>query len=154
MFGGAKLISVLKFLEGETADIHGRTISDIWAFNDSQIETEHNFIQWLFPTSTPSISVPGSPILSAGDIKEIRESEIAIDNLHKSGDWYFNFLERNTFWIKPHDHNHLRITRVIQSIRLLSDADDAEFFKQQILRLIGNNLSIIPHKTQKFWKDA
>ena len=97
LFWGRELMSILKFLEGETEDIHGRTILDIWAFNDAQIEREHNFIQWLFPTSIPSVSVPGSPVLSASEIREIRESETAIDNLHKSADWYFEFLERNTF---------------------------------------------------------
>jgi len=148
------ITNILQFLEGKTENIYGKTISDIWVFNDSQIEREHNFIQWLFPTSTPSVSVPGSPVLSFEEIEKIRESELAIDNLHKSADWYFNFLERNTFWIKPHDHNHLRITRVIQSIRLLSDPDDAAFFREQIIRLIGNKLSIIPAKTQKFWKEA
>lgn len=148
------IINILQFLEGKTENVHGKTISDIWAFNDSQIERDHNFIQWLFPTSTPSVSVPGSPILSVEEIEKIRESELAIDNLHKSADWYFDFLERNTFWIKPHDHNHLRITRVIQSIRLLSDPDDAAFFREQIIKLIGNKLSIIPAKTQKFWKEA
>ena len=148
------MASLLKFLEGKEPNIHGRTLSDIWAFSDIEINNEHNFIQWVFPTTTPSVAVPASPVLATEDIKIIRASKLAVDNLCVSSEWFFDFLERNTFWIKAHDHNHLRITRVIQSLRLLVDGDEADFFREQILRLLGVSKNKIPVRTQKFWIQA
>ena len=148
------MAKLLEFLEGKEPDIYGRTLSDIRAFSDIDINNEHNFIQWVFPTSTPSVSVPGSPVLTIEDIKIIRGSKLAVDNLCVSSEWFFSFLERNTFWIKTHDHNHLRITRVIQSLRLLVDADEADFFREQIFKFLGANKNKIPTRTQRFWVDA
>lgn len=147
-------MNICKFLENIEPDIYGRMLSDIWNFTDAKIEKEHNFIQWVFPTSTPSISVPGSPLLEIEEIKQIRKSIAAVENLYNSSEWFFSFLERNNFWIKAQDHNHLRITRIIQSLRLLGDADEADFFREQVLRLLGNDLNKIPPRTIKFWKDA
>ena len=145
---------ILHFLEGNQTDIYGRMLSDIWKFNDKKIDNEHNFIQWIFPTQIPSASVPGSPVLQIEEIKLIRESETALENLYKSSEWYLDFLERNIFWIKPYDHNHLRITRAIQSLRLLGDPDEADFFRDFIFRLVGTDKNKIPQKTIKFWEDA
>ena len=43
---------------------------------------------------------------------------------------------------------------VIQSLRLLGDADEADFFREQVLRLLGDASNKIPPRTMKFWKEA
>ena len=147
-------VSVLDFLIKKEPDFHGRMLADIWAFSDFQIEKTHNFIQWVFPTTTPSASVPGSPVLKLEEVHLIRQNAEALENLYRSAEWYLGFLERNTFWIKSHDHNHLRITRAIQSLRLLGDADEADYFKDQIRELIGARFADIPLRTRRFWEEA
>lgn len=147
-------MSLLEFLEGKSTDNFERMIHDVWNFNDQQIERTHNFIQWLFPLAVPSASVPGAPVLTKDDIAAIRASDTAQDKICKSAEWYGSFLERNDFWKKPHDHNHLRITRVIRSLRLLVDEDEADAFRIEIYSLLGNDLSLIPKKTRQFWDEA
>ena len=147
-------MSLLEFLEGKSTDNFERMIHDVWNFNDQQIERMHNFIQWLFPLAVPSASVPGAPVLTKDDIVAIRASDTAQDNICKSAEWYGSFLERNDFWKKPHDHNHLRITRVIRSLRLLVDEDEADAFRIEIYSLLGDSLSLIPKKTRQFWDEA
>jgi hypothetical protein len=147
-------MTLLTFLEGSEIDTHGRYIGDIWGFNDQQIERTHNFIQWLFPLSVPSAAVPGAPVLTKEDILAIRSSEVAQDNICQSANWYAGFLERNDFWRKPYDHNHLRITRVIRSLRLLVDADEADAFRIEVYTLLGEKVSSIPPKTRAFWDEA
>ena len=148
------MTSIISFLEGSDKDNRGWLLSDIWKFNDTQIENTHTFIQWVFPTDEPSRATPGSPILDEEEIVKIQNSEQAKQNLSKSADWYFNFLRRNTFWRKPHDHNHLRITRVIRSLRLLVDEDEADAFRIEIYSILGDDLSLIPKKTRQFWDEA
>jgi hypothetical protein len=147
-------MSLSNFLEGNSPDAHGRYLSDIWAFNDQQIERTHNFIQWLFPLSVPSAAVPGAPVLTREDITAIKGSEVAQENICQSANWYAGFLERNDFWRKPYDHNHLRITRVIRSLRLLVDADEADAFRIEVYSLLGDTVATIPPKTRAFWDEA
>jgi len=147
-------MSLLNFLEGNSADVHDRYLKDIWSFANNKIESTHNFIQWIFPLGVPSASVPGSPVLSKSDVDEIRRSEIAQENICKSADWYGKFLERNNFWMKGHDHNHLRITRVIRCLHLLVDDDEADAFRIEVYSLLGDKLSSIPLRTRAFWDEA
>ena len=84
-----------------------------------QAETTHDYIQWLFPLDEPSRSVNGVPVLTKLEIDEIRQSSLTQANLVKSARWFLGFLERNNRWITKYNHNHLRITRVIKSLRLL-----------------------------------
>ena len=147
-------MQILNFLEGKMPDNSGRFISDIHCFPDYKIEKTHNFIQWLFPLAVPSYAVPGSPVLEKEEIKKIRKSKIALENLYKSADWYANFLSRNEFCKKPNDHNHRRITRVIRSLRLLGNAEEAENFKIDVQDMLGDQYFNIPPDTKKFWEEA
>ena len=146
--------SLCSFLTGHETNSSGWLLSHVWKFSDTQIENTHTFIQWVFPTDEPSRAILGSPVLDEEQILEIQNSEQAKQNLSKSADWYFNFLRRNSFWRKPHDHNHLRITRVIKSLRLLCGDDEADYFKEQFWQLLGTDISQIPSKTIDYWEDA
>ena len=145
---------VYKFLIGDQVNNNGWSLIDVWNFSDQKIENAHTFIQWVFPTDEPSRATPESPILDEEEIVKIQNSEQAKQNLSKSADWYFNFLRRNSFWRKAHDHNHLRITRVIKSLRLLCGDDEADYYKEQFWQLLGADISIIPPKTIEYWEDA
>lgn len=146
--------SVFHFLAEERTNNNGWSLSDIWKFNDIQIENTHTFIQWVFPTDEPSRATPGSPVLNEEEVLAIRNNEKAKKNLSTSADWYFNFLSRNSFWRKPYDHNHLRITRVIKSLRLLCGDDEADYYKEKFWHLLGADMSVIPSKTIEYWEDA
>lgn len=148
------MTSLLGFLNGHETTRSGWLLSHVWKFNDTQIENTHTFIQWVFPTDEPSRATPGSPVLDEEQILEIQNSEQAKQNLRKSAEWYFDFLRRNNFWRKPHDHNHLRITRVIKSLRLLCGDDEADYFKEQFWQLLGTDISQIPSRTIEYWEDA
>jgi hypothetical protein len=51
------------------------------------------------------------------------------------------FLERNNHWIMNYNHTHLRITRVIKSLRLLASDEAADEFGDKVLALAGDNLN-------------
>jgi hypothetical protein len=148
------MTSLCSFLTGHETNSSGWLLSHVWKFSDTQIENTHTFIQWVFPTDEPSRATPGSPVLDDEQILEIQNSEQAKQNLSKSAEWYFDFLRRNNFWRKPHDHNHLRITRVIKSLRLLCGDDEADYFKEQFWQLLGTDISQIPSRTIEYWEDA
>ena len=147
-------MDVVGFLEGKTPDHRGRMLSMLWKQTDDDAENNHDYIQWLFPLDEPSRSVMGAPVLNELDIEDIRHSELAQQNLVKSASWFLGFLERNDHWITRYDHNHLRITRVIKSLRLLASDEAADKFRDKMLRLAGDKLNLIDQKAREFWTNA
>ena len=148
------MINIVGFLEGKTPDHRGRMLSMLCKQTDNDAETNHDYIQWMFPLDEPSQAVNGAPVLSDFDIDEIKENRLAIENLEKSARWFLGFLERNDHWITNYDHNHLRITRVIKSLRLLASDEAADEFRDKVIALAGDNLNLVDEEARDFWNSA
>ena len=147
-------MSLVDFLNETGPDHQGRYLQDIWDFNDKAIEQTHDFIQWMFPLTEKSMSVPGAPTLSAEDIEAIRTSEVARANLERSANWYLGFLQRNDHWIRSYDHNHLRITRAIKSLSLLLSKEIAEGFLNSVFDIAGDRVNVVRQDAVCFWKSG
>ena len=147
-------MSLVNFLNGTGPDHQGRYLRDIWDFDDKAIEKTHDFIQWMFPLTEKSMSVPGVPTLSAADVEAIRASEVARANLEKSAHWYLGFLQRNDHWIKSYDHNHLRITRVIKALNLLLSQRAALTLLNSVLEVAGDEVNSVSQDAIRFWRAA
>lgn len=147
-------MKILSFLQDVGPDHQGRYLSDIWKFSDQQIETTHDFIQWVFPLAEPSSAVPDAPVLEPGEIELIHKSSPATMNLEKSGQWFLDFLARSKGWLRPHDHNHLRITRMIKSQRLLLGELAAESAKQRVLQMVKKANAPVSDLTSDYWRAA
>ena len=147
-------MDIVGFLEGKTPDHRGRTLSMVLAFSDERAEQTHDYVQWLFPLDEPSESVQGAPVLSDLDIDEIKKSPAAQANLIQASVWFFHFLNRNHGWIAKYDHNQLRITRAIRSLRLLVGDIEADNFRQSIFDYLGEDVDLIGEKAKSFWKSA
>jgi len=145
---------IVGFLEGKTPDHRGRILAMLLQQTDHQAETTHDYIQCLFPLDEPSRSVNGAPVLTELEIDEIRDSSLAQANLAKSARWFLGFLERNNHWITKYNHNHLRITRVIKSLRLLASDEAADGFRDKVLALAGDNLNLVDQKARGFWANS
>ena len=57
------------------------------------------------------------------------------------------------YWNTKLDHNQLRITRVIECLRLLVSDEEADNFYNNVLELIKDN-NQVSKKTLNFWKNA
>ena len=148
------MTEIVSFLEGKTPDYRGRTFAMLLQQSDHQAETTHDYIQWLFPLDEPSRSVNGAPVLTELEIDEIRRSSLAQANFAKSARWFLGFLERNDHWITKYNHNHLRITRIIKSLRLLASDEAADEFRDKVLALAGDRLNLVDQKARGFWANS
>jgi len=142
------------FMSGVGVDHRGRNINTVHELNDVEVEQTHDFIQWLFPLDESSNAVPSAPVLSQADIEVIRSNVIAQSNMKHSATWFLGFLARNDQWRTRYNHNHLRITRALKSLRLLTGDNDADEFKTAIFELLGDDLHLIDSKAVEFWKGA
>tara|TARA_B100001109_G_scaffold48139_1_gene38849 strand:- start:16 stop:483 length:468 start_codon:yes stop_codon:yes gene_type:complete len=145
----------LDFLSNGGTDFKGRTLESIWSFTDQQIESTHDFVQIIFPLDKPSqSSFHGHYLDSKDTINKIKDSLIAKENILKSSKWYFSFLKRNIWlWNRKYDHNQLRITRVIECLRLLVSEDDADKFYEDVLEIIKDD-NKINQTSLNFWRNA
>ena len=141
------------FLLGIEPDFKGRTIQEIWDYSDIQIEGNHDFIQLIFPLNKKSQNVFHGYYLDNEDlINELKESHQIRENIIKSSSWFLSFLKKNEHWKSKYDHNQLRITRVIECLRLLVGNDEADNFYQSVAGLsLDSNIN---KTTLEFWKNA
>ncbi len=52
------------FLAGAGVDSQGRSIEMVLALSDDELESIHDYIQWLFPLQTRSSAQPLAPVLT------------------------------------------------------------------------------------------
>ena len=142
------------FLEGIGIDHRGRRLDDVLSFDDIKAEQTHDFIQWLFPLDEVSRAVSGAPVLNQTDIQLIHTNSDAQANIRRSAAWFLGFLERSDHWRTKYNHNHLRIARVVKSLRLLTDDKEADAFKAAIFDLLGDDLDLIDRRAVEFWEGA
>ena len=147
-------VEVVQFLNGTGIDHRGRSLDEILAWPDDQLEINHDYIQWLFPLSQPSTAVLGSPVLSAADIEAIRRDPAAQQNLLRALDRMRLFYSGTTHWLTPGNHNHLRITRIISSLHKLAQPAAARDFYEFVKASIDAEPGSATPLTLSFWEKA
>ena len=146
------MTAVLNFLEGKGTDHRGRSLKSIQSESEQFWSEEHDFIQWLFPLDEKSMSVPTSPVIRQPEIQRIRDSDEAQASLDKNLLRYQQYLKKDREWHRAYDHNHLRITRVLKSLKLLQDLDRARGFKYWVALQLGDQIDVINEKTKQYWR--
>lgn len=162
---------ILAFFEGTATDDRGRSLADVLAFDDAALERIHDYIQWLFPLVERSGANPGAPRLDEAAIAAFRASPSLRAKLRAAFDRMLAFygLRRNgervvedaTFasraqWLTPGNHNHLRLTRIITSLRLLGLEREAHALFQALARLYDTEAGrrSITAETFRYWERA
>lgn len=119
----------------------GLTRDQLLRLSDHDFETRHGFIQWAFPTPYPSATFSNAPVLSLQDARSLADAPDVIGFIEDMTQRYINVLSRSRRWIAPHDHNHLRITRVLTCLRFLHGWDLADWFHRQVVALCGDEMA-------------
>ncbi len=139
------MTTLLNFYRGAGTDSAGRTLAELWAYSDREMEAVHDFIQWMFPLREPSQFNPDAPLLTAADIQAFQaepalqaalgrslERFLAFVGLRIEGSKVVqadDFAAKRSVWTSP-NHNWLRISRVLTSARLLGHETTAQAFFQ------------------------
>lgn len=142
------------FLSGESPDGEGRYLTEIQRWPDRELESVHDFIQWMFPLTEPSPVNPDAPVLDAETIAEIRARPELQEAVRASLESMRRFYEESTHWISPGNHNHLRITRILKCLKLVGlDLEAAAFFSylEGIYAAAGPRITA---RSFEFWRDS
>ncbi|MEJ6790096.1 opioid growth factor receptor-related protein [Brevundimonas sp. BR2-1] len=146
--------AIQPFLEGAGPDARGRSLFDVLAMDNAALERNHDFIQWLFPLREPSRVMPDAPVLTDADVEAIRNSGMAQYALAAATDRMDAFYRATHDWLMPNDHNHLRITRIIRSLRLLVGDEQADAFRAAILARVEATRAPVSARSRGYWTTA
>jgi hypothetical protein len=160
---------ILDFYRGGQDD-EGRTLDEILSWPDVELEAVHDFIQWLFPLPERSGANPFAPVLDAATIDTFRHSEDLQQRLRQSFLRMLRFygLEfhegvvrpgayfsaRSASWLSPGNHNHLRLTRMLRSLRLLGLAAESTALSEALSEIYRSHPGSITQRTYQFWSNA
>ncbi|MEZ0167501.1 opioid growth factor receptor-related protein [Microvirga sp. TS319] len=142
------------YLTGDGRDSRGRCAGDVLLLPDETLEEVHDYIQWLFPLPTRSIAQPNAPVLTKAEIDAIKVDPRAVETLRRAAERMLQFYSRTRWWLTGQDHNHLRITRIIRSLRLLVGPDTAQAFHRDILTLHDRAGAPVNPRSLQFWAEA
>lgn len=157
------------FLIGTGTDRYGRSYNQIINYNDKQLEFDHSFIQWVFPTENQSMFNALAPIVTHEQVEKLAEMGVVKENLHRMfmrmllfygirlvsnmeleenkddtiviisrgrrASWVFNKSRVNE-WLRDGNHNLLRISRILECLRLFKRKSDHELLSSIIYGLV------------------
>lgn len=159
------------------ADDRGRTLERILAWPDEELEAVHDYIQWMFPTAARSGVNPSAPLVTDATIAAFRARPELRDGLRRSLDRLLSFyglrrtsdsgnvrigIDESRFtgrarvWLQPGNHNHLRLTRIMQSLAALELMPEAQALQRCLVTDVsqGPGAGRITRDTYEYWRDA
>jgi hypothetical protein len=170
--------SLIGFYSGALPDSRGRRLSEIQSWGFEELENTHDYIQWLFPLRKHSSVNPAAPVIDSEVIAAFRSRHdlraALVRSLETMLRFYGFYLEssgehilvrlseqfaaRAPTWLTLGNHNHLRITRILASLRTLGLNRHAESFFRALQEVYWSEAQArsgaISEDSFSFWKSA
>ena len=167
--------NILAFYQGRSPDSSARVLEDLWLWDYQKLEYTHDYIQWLFPLKEKSRFNRNAPILNDEVIQSFNTDEQLRLRLRKSLEVMLqfyglqynkfddkgieitksdNYPERKLNWIEEGNHNYLRLTRILTSLRLLGLEYYAQALFKSLNQIYLEESKKIGSKTYAYWKSA
>nr|WP_321986279.1 opioid growth factor receptor-related protein [uncultured Lichenicoccus sp.] len=166
---------ILDFLRGSRTDTGSHSIGQIQAWDDSRLEAVHDYIQWLFPLPEASGFNPDAPILTQSDIAHLKREPALQDALRRSWQRMLAFYRLDALgqpgasasdldvatvihapWMRPGDHNMLRISRMLRCLALAGLARESALTLAGLERVFADpaGARAIGARSLGYWRDA
>jgi len=159
---------IIDFYRDEISNTNGNFRKEILEWYDVSLELDHKYIQWLFPSNEASSFNLDSPVLTQEEAlifqsdPELREKLIAsfvrilqffeMELVSNCGMLFVETLQEKPIWLSEFNHNMLRATRIIKSLRLLGLEKYALAFFDALEKYKSKH--DISENTYEHWKEA
>jgi len=169
--GDASDDPIVRFFERSATDRDGRTLDDLLNLDHSELESDHRYIQWLFPTPEKSAFGFFTPRLSDVAIQAFHARPELRDQLRRalrhSLDFYGlhlletpqlrvteapTFSHRARMWITEGNHNYLRISRILRCLACLGLEREATAFLTYLEDLYQRRGAVIGPRALAYWR--
>ena len=164
---------IVAFYQGQP-DFKGRTLNDIIAMCDAELEYHHDYIQVLFPLPEVSQFNRRAPLIDDATVEAFDDDEYLrigmVAAYRRMLRFYgfregkgskvlrYNFRRKKGNWLNPHNHNFRRLTRMLRCMTLLGLQEKAVNLLEALVKLYeapGKKYrSIIGVNRMYKWEDA
>ncbi len=162
--------NITDFYTNNGSDNKGRRLFHVLGLSNYQLEHSHDLVQWLFPTTEKSAFNSDAPVLTEEDVSVFQEDKVMRENLRRSYHRFLNLLgpkeeegkvvrgenfqERYGDCWSAWNHNFLRITRAISSLRTLGLMQEAWRLYEGVLDIARTEGFGTFDHTFLYWKAA
>lgn len=163
-------MKLVEFYRGEIPNNEGVFIDEIMTYGYEQLEVDHAYIQWIFPLKERSMFNIEAPLLHDDEIilfksdPELRGtvSEIICKMLDYFGMYFHrgavNWQEPDPenghkdpkWWLRFFNHNFLRMTRMLTSLRHLG----FENISLAVYECLLSSREMYGKESYEYWTDA
>ena len=163
-------MKLVEFYRGEIPNNEGVFIDEIMTYGYEQLEVDHAYIQWIFPLKERSMFNVDAPLLHDDEITlfksdpELRGtvSEIICKMLDYFGMYFHrgavNWQEPDPenghkdpkWWLRFFNHNFLRMTRMLTSLRHLG----FENISLAVYECLLSSREMYGKESYEYWTDA
>lgn len=164
--------TLLDFFIYDNPNWNGDTYLEIMSYSHAKLESKHNYIQWLFPTSKES-QYTKSPVVTTKNITEYQKSikwqERYLQGFFRMMKFYGfscsifgedcyvyrdeTFSKRSKVWLTKNNHNYKRLTRIMDSLIIFQKKELAYALYQTLLCVGRQYPSRISEETLMIWKE-
>ena len=120
------------------------------SISNEDFESKHGFIQWAFPTPESSNQVSDAPVLDLETAVWLAEKPEVSTFLEAMTVRFLEFLSVSQHWKQRYNHNHLRISRAILSLRLLHSWELADWFYNKVKEFSGDSFHLM-EEANRYW---
>ena len=154
MVGESRLMA---FYRGGRDD-RGRRLEDVLGWDHHQLELVHDYIQWMFPLTERSMAQPSAPVLSADDVRMFRQDPALQQRMREALAVMLAFYGLEPpgprRWLEFGNHNYLRLTRILRSLRLAGLEPEARRLFAALSEIHELHPSVVGATTFRYWQGA
>jgi hypothetical protein len=158
-------MKIVEFYRGERGNTNGDTLDEIMSWTDGQLEMDHDWIQWALPSNERSMLNGDAPTMTKDECRAFNEDVELQEKARKTFERFLDFLgfrltsdpllvepkDENVPWfLRSFNHNMLRVTRSLKSMRLTGNTECAVAFYNALRPFFGQ----VSENTRKYWGDA
>ena len=163
-------MKLIQFYRGEIPNNEGVFIDDILSYSYGQLEVDHAYIQWILPLKERSMFNTDAPLLHDNEIvlftsdPELKEkvTRVAYKMMDYFGmyvhggkvDWQESDPQHGhkdpKWWLRHFNHNFLRMTRMLTSLRYLGYAE----LSLEIYQCLLNCRILYGRQSYEYWTEA
>ena len=140
-------IKLKLFHDAKAPLANGHKRDSLLMMSDEEFESNHGFIQWAFPTAEKSDHNFNAPVLDLDSAIWLAERNDVAEFLENMSVRFLEFLKWNNNWKSRYNHNHLRISRAVDSLRLLHSWELADWLYGQVKAFAGQSMESMSDAT-------
>tara|TARA_B100000941_G_C28461942_1_gene531258 strand:+ start:349 stop:972 length:624 start_codon:yes stop_codon:yes gene_type:complete len=167
-FNKGWLMKAVQFYKEEIPNNNGVTLSEMMKFSPDRMESDHGYIQWMFPSNEASMFNVDAPLFTPEE-SEVFKSDAAL--VQKISASFTKFLEEflglslqegeiveleptecrpdPQWWMRAFNHNMLRITRILKCLRLVGLEENAIILNNYL-----QSQDCFSDNTKSYWSNA